>query len=88
MKIASDKGATIELSFNFGGDSFSWDTFMEVYKQVGPDKMITSTDAGWLATASPVEGMRAYITGMLLHDIPEKEVEKMVKTNPRNLLYP
>jgi hypothetical protein len=88
MKIAADKGAYIELTRNYGSDTFSWDIFMEAYNLIGPDRMIASTDAGYFASASAVEGMRAYISGMLLHHIPEKDIEKMVKTNPRELLYP
>lgn len=88
MKIAADKGVYIELTHNFGGDSFSWEVFMQAYKLIGPDKIIGSTDAGWFALSTPVVAMRAYISGMLLHGIPEQDVEKMVKTNPRELLYP
>jgi hypothetical protein len=31
--------------------------------------------------------LRLYITGMLVRDVPDKDVEKMVKTNPANLIY-
>ncbi len=88
MKIAADKGSFIELTRNYGATSFSWDVFMKVYKLIGPDKMIASTDAGYFNRPTPVVSMRQYIVEMLLQGIPEADVEKMVKTNPRELLYP
>ena len=88
MKIAADKGASIELTCNdFQSISFTWDVFMEVYKLVGPDKIIASTDNGVFVSLTPVVAMRTYITGMLTRGIPDSDVEKMVKTNPKRLLY-
>ena len=88
-KIAADKGATIELTcVDFRIPRFSWDDFMETYKLIGPDRMIASTDNGNYLTYTPVVAMRAYITGMLVADIPDSDVEKMIKRNPRELLYP
>ncbi len=87
-KIAADKSAFIEMvCVDFLPPNFSWDDFMETYKLIGPDRIIASSDVGWRGSVPPVPTMRAYITGMLLHDIPDKDVEKMVKTNPRKLLY-
>jgi len=89
MKIAADKGAFIELScVDFVPPHFSWDVFMEAYELVGPDRMIASSDNGCFEFLTPVVAMRAYITGMLTHGIPDNDVEKMIKTNPRELLYP
>ena len=34
-----------------------------------------------------VKVFRAYITGMLTRGIPDKDVEKMVKTNAKKLWY-
>ena len=88
MKIAADKGASIELCcVDFIPSHFSWDVFMEVYKVVGADKIIASTDNGYFEFFTPVVAMRAYITGMLTRGIPDSDVEKMVKTNPKRLLY-
>jgi len=87
-KIAADKGASIELTcVDFLPPNFSWDDFMETYKLIGPDRIICGSDNGCFAFYTPVVAFRAYITGMLLHDIPDKDVEKMVKTNARRLLY-
>jgi len=87
-KIAADKGASIELTcVDFLPPNFSWDDFMETYKLVGPDKIICGSDNGEFDFYTPVVAFRAYITGMLTHGIPDKDVEKMVKTNARRLLY-
>ena len=88
MKIAADKGASVELTRNYGADFFSWDVFMRAYKLIGPEKLIAASDAGYFARTTPMVCMRAYITEMLLQGIPEKDIEKMVKTNPKRLLYP
>ncbi len=88
MKIAADKGANIELiCFNFLPPEFSWDVFMQVYNLVGADKMTASSDNGCFEALTPVVAMRTFITGMLTHGIPDSDVEKMVKTNPKQLLY-
>jgi predicted TIM-barrel fold metal-dependent hydrolase len=88
MKIAADKGACIGYyCTNFRPLQWSWDEFMQVYQTVGPDRIIAGTDSGIFMSPSPLESMRLYITGMLVRDVPEKDVEKMVKTNASTLLY-
>lgn len=88
MKVCADKGAYIGYySSNFRPLQWSWDEFMQVYKMVGPDRIIACTDAGIFMSPSPVEAMRLYITGMLVRDVPDKDVEKMVKLNASSLLY-
>ncbi len=88
MKICADKGAYIGYySSNFRPLQWSWDEFMQLYKTVGPDRIIVATDTGIFMSPSPVDAMRLYITGMLARDVPEKDVEKMIKANPGALLY-
>jgi hypothetical protein len=88
MKIAADKGAYIGYyCTNFRPLQWSWDEFMQVYQTVGPDRIIAGTDSGIFMSPSPLESMRLYITGMLVRDVPERDVEKMVKTNASTLLY-
>jgi len=60
---------------------------METYKLIGPDKIICGSDNGEFDFYTPVVAFRAFITGMLTRDIPDQDVEKMVKTNARKLLY-
>jgi len=87
-KIAADKGAFIEMTCcQFLPPNFSWNDFMATYKLVGPDKIICASDNGHFRSYPPVVAMRTYIAGMLTHDIPDKDVEKMVRTNARELLY-
>ncbi len=88
MKIAADKGAYISFyCVNFQPPQWSWDVFMEATKVVGCDRLIAGTDCGHFVFPSPVDAMRLFITEMLLHGIPDKDVEKMVKINPSALLY-
>jgi len=88
MKIAADKGAYIELTcVDFQSGHFSWDVFMQAYNLMGADKIIASSDNGCFEFFTPVVAMRAYITGMLTHGIPDSDVGKMIKTNPKRLLY-
>lgn len=88
MKIAADKGAYLTFCpLNFRPQEWSWDEFMQVIKVVGVDHMIGSTDCGHFAYPRPVETMRVLITEMLMRGIPDKDVEKIVKTNAGNLLY-
>lgn len=60
---------------------------MQAVKEIGCDKIIASTDSGNYQFSAPVDLLRVFITGMLDRGIPDKDVEKMVKTNPQNLLY-
>lgn len=89
MKIAADKGAYLGMyCANFDAElTWSWDGFMEAVKVVGCDRIVIGTDCGHFAFPSPLDAMRLFITGMLTRGIPDKDVEKMVKTNAGNLLY-
>ena len=89
MKIAADKGAWIELTCDSFGPpiNFSWDVFMEAYKTVGADRIIAATDVGIFRSWRPIAALRHFVTGMLTRGIPDSDVEKMIKTNPTELLY-
>ena len=89
MKIAVEKGAYLGMyCANFDiGLTWSWDEFLEAVKIVGCGHIVIGTDCGHFAFPSPLEAMRLFITGMLTRGIPDKDVEKMVKANARNLLY-
>jgi hypothetical protein len=88
MKIAADKGAYISFyCTSFRSLQWSWDEFIQATKVVGSDRIIAGTDCGSFALPSPVESMRLFITGMLIRDISDNNVEKMVKINPSALLY-
>jgi hypothetical protein len=88
MKIAADKGAYIGYyCTRFRPLQWSWDEFMQVYETVGPDHIIATTDNGHFEAPSPADSMRMYVAGMLLRGVPEKDVAKMISTNPAKLLY-
>lgn len=88
MKIAADKGAYIGLyTFDFAPKFWSWSTFMEAYRVVGPDKIAVSSDQGLWLGGSPVANIRQFIAWALFRGIPDRDVEKMVKNNARELLY-
>ncbi len=88
MKIAADKGAYIGFyCVDFDSRQWSWEVFLEALKIVGVDRLIAATDSGPFDYPSPVEAMRLFITKMLSGGIADKDVEKMVKTNPAALLY-
>jgi predicted metal-dependent TIM-barrel fold hydrolase len=89
MKTAADKGAYLGMyCANLEtGHMWSWDEFMKAVNIVVSDRIVIGTDCGSFAYPAPIEAMRLFITGMLMRGIPDKEVEKMVKTNPTQLLY-
>ena len=54
--------------------------------EVGPAYCVLSTDLGSFNYPPAVEGLRMFITAMLMGGIKEKDVEQMVKINPAFLL--
>lgn len=64
-----------------------WDEVMEVLKVIGPEHIVLGTDVGMFTEVVPVEAMRTFIAEMLVRGVPDKDVERMVKTNPTELLY-
>ena len=88
MKLAADKGAYLGMyCLNFESIHWSWDLFMQAVKEIGSERIIAATDSGNYQFSSPVDSLRVFITAMLDRGIPDKDVETMVKINPRNLLY-
>jgi len=96
QKTAAKKGAYVGLYCWGLGDlpfhsaevpSFDWDETLGVIKQVGPEHLVIATDAGHFTTVTPAEAMRAFIATLLAVGISDKDIERMVKINPRNLLY-
>jgi hypothetical protein len=88
MKTAADKGAHISFyCVNFAPDQWSWDVFLEAIRVVGADRLIAGTDCGHFGLPQPTDGMRMFITEMMLHGVSDADIEKMVKKNPAKLLY-
>ncbi|HSR13907.1 MAG TPA: DUF6282 family protein [Thermodesulfobacteriota bacterium] len=88
MKTAAEMGAYLGMyPANFESLVWSWEAFMETVRVVGPDHIVVGTDCGHFAFPTPLEALRLFITGMLTRGIPDRDVEKMVKTNAMKLLY-
>lgn len=88
MKLAADKGAYLGMyCANFESLVWSWEEFLTAVKVVGCDRIVIGTDCGHFAFPAPFEALRLFITGMLTRGIADKDVEKMLKTNPSALLY-
>ena len=54
---------------------------------VGAEHAILSTDLGQKNNPYPVEGLRAFCAMLQEHGVTERELDLMLKTNPRALLY-
>ncbi|MCK5553080.1 MAG: hypothetical protein KAJ09_08045, partial [Deltaproteobacteria bacterium] len=55
-------------------------------KRVGPESTILATDLGQVDNPSPIDGLRMFLDRLLQSGIPEKDLEVMVKKNPKHLL--
>ena len=87
-KILADKGALIGVYvMDFKPPVFSMEEALEFIKVVGADHIVIASDCGHFQSPSPVQGLRLMITELLIAGIPDKDVEKMVKTNPATLVY-
>lgn len=87
-KILTEKGAFAGIyAMEFRPPMFYLDKAIDIIKTVGPDHIVIASDCGHFEFPAPVEGLRMIITALLVHGIPDKDVEKMVKINPAKLLY-
>ncbi|HEV3473146.1 MAG TPA: cytosolic protein, partial [Actinomycetota bacterium] len=55
-------------------------------REVGPASTILATDFGQPRNAAPVEGLEAYVAGLLEHGFSADEVRPMVGEHARALL--
>lgn len=55
-------------------------------REVGPSNAILITDLGQVQNPTVVEGMRMYITHLLMAGLSEDDIRLMVKNNPQKLL--
>lgn len=67
-------------------DSQPVQAIIDMINQVGPEHCVLATDLGRFTYPPPVEGLRMFIAALLLGGIKEKDLERMVKTNPASLL--
>jgi microsomal dipeptidase-like Zn-dependent dipeptidase len=87
-KTIASKGALVGIYvMEFQPPLFYLEEALDIIRVVGPEHIVIASDCGHFQMPPPVESLRLMITELLLHGIPDKDVEKMVKTNPATLLY-
>ena len=88
MKEAAAKGAYTGLfCCDFYPPFFDWDESLQIIKEVGADNIVLGTDLGNFKWPHPIEGFKRFIALLLDKGVPEKDVEKMAKTNAHNLIF-
>jgi hypothetical protein len=76
--------AYIALTARHGTHSFA--SIAASIREAGPGQAILSTDLGQTQNASPPEGLRMFIAGMLQEGFTDDEIRRMVQDNPAALL--
>jgi hypothetical protein len=80
-------GATIEHCFiTMHTNNAPWDVFFESVRQVGPGRVILSTDLGQTMNPPVAEGFAMFAQKMLDAGFSKADVRRMTVTNPTNLL--
>lgn len=90
IKIAVDKGGVYAglYCWSLRPPMFEgWDEVKELLRVVGPEHIVVGTDVGMFVEVIPVEAMRSFIAEMLVRDVPDKDMERILKTSPIELLY-
>jgi hypothetical protein len=62
------------------------ETLVGAVRLVGPERCLISTDLGQAHNLPPTEGFRMFVALLLREGLEAEAVERMAKTNPRNLL--
>jgi hypothetical protein len=90
-----DAGATLELAAAFcaGGlvsrsQSRTIEADAEIIETVGPAHVVLSSDLGFAAGPTPVDGLVDYLSELLAAGIPDTAVREMTSRNPRALIDP
>lgn len=88
LRMVTEKGAYIGLySWSLAPPMFNADWNLQALKEIDPAYFVAGTDVGLFQEDRPVESMRRFITWMLVVDIPDKVVGRIVKINAKELLY-
>ena len=64
----------------------SWEQVYANIRQVGPDSTILATDLGQTTAPYPDEGLATFVGNLLDNGFDVREVQRMVRDNPRQLL--
>ena len=86
-KMFADLGAYIGIYAMEQGVDYTWDEVMEMYKAVGPERIVFGSDCGHIENPYPLDGMRRLILGFLYRGVPDDQVKMMCQTNAYNLLH-
>lgn len=87
-KIFADLGAYIEICcHDLSEAKLPWNEVMDIYKAVGPERIVLGTDCGHPINSVPWDGMRRLILGFLYRGVPDNHVKLMCQTNAYNLLH-
>jgi hypothetical protein len=80
-------GATIEHCFiTMFTNNAPWDVFFESVRQVGPERVVLSTDLGQTMNPPVAEGFAMFAQKMLDGGFGKADVRRMTVTNPTNFL--
>ena len=87
-KTIASKGALVGIYvMEFKPPTFHLEEALDIIRVVGPEHIVIASDCGHFQMSPPVAGLRLMITQLLIAGVPDKDVEKMVKTNPATLVY-
>ncbi len=59
---------------------------MRIIREVGPERVVIASDLGSVLNIHPVEGMRLAVRLLLVCGIKRRDIERMIKKNPSELL--
>jgi len=59
----------------------------ESIREIGPERVVLSSDVGQLHNPPPVEALRLLFEILLEEGIPPDDIRRMAHMNPANLLY-
>lgn len=85
-KLLADLGAFISI-YAIDDAYYSLEEVMEVYRAVGPERMVIASDRGHISMGHPIDGLRRLIVGFMQSDVPDEHIAMMCKTNPHSLLH-
>lgn len=88
-KAFAAAGGTVELcAVTFGSfdNTLPMDFALKAIREYGADRVVLATDAGNHRFVSPFEALRSFAENLILAGIPEKDVRKMMGSNPLKLI--
>lgn len=90
MRTITDLGATLELHWACTtpmlDECASVPDFVTAVDAVGPENVVMATDGGATGNPPSMEMFRQFVAGMLDAEVPEGDIETMIRDNPRRIL--